>query len=157
MRVVHGILQFSGATCLLAGYLTMFVANDKKHGSQIAQDAGHGSASRLIRAHVWLGYITLAGVLLQVFVGLFKFVLKARKPRSKWAQWHGIAGAITFTSGILAAIMACAFMWLGEGATTKQEAVGATAIVLLVLLLFVTAADLVLGPKPKESQQQQSS
>lgn len=97
-------------------------------------------------AHVWLGYITLLGVLIQVVIGLFKFVLKARKPRSKWAQWHGIAGAVTFTSGILAAILACSYIWLGEG-SGKKAAVGITAIVLLVLLLIVTAADLVLGPK----------
>jgi len=105
-----------------------------------------------VKAHVWLGYLTLAGVLLQVVVGLFKFVLKARKPRSKWAQWHGIAGAVTFTFGIMAAVMACSFMWLGDESTPKEKAVGATAIVLLVLLLLVTAADLVLGPKPPPPQ-----
>lgn len=33
MRVVHGVLQFLAATCLLAGFLTMYVANDEMHRS----------------------------------------------------------------------------------------------------------------------------
>jgi len=144
-RVLHGVMQFISAVLMMCGYLVMFVHKENSDSSQIAR-----GESNLKQAHVWIGYITLVGILMQVVVGLFKFVLKARQPRNKWAQWHGLTGVLTYMLGIISVILAVSFVWVSK---KESKGVGAGVIVLLVLLMIVTIADLVLGPKQETNTQ----
>jgi hypothetical protein len=87
--------------CLVVGYLVAFTVHQANGVSHIA--AGQPA---IRQAHVWLGYVTLAGVVLQVLVGLYKYIVKTRD-NARTATWHGKLGPLVWLVGI---VTICAFV-----------------------------------------------
>lgn len=81
--------------CMI-GYLIHFTYNQANQISHFGTDAGTPTWKR---AHVWLGLITLTGLLLQASVGLFKFVIRTRDHQAIM-KWHGSLGLVVWLLGL---------------------------------------------------------
>lgn len=93
-RLLHGALQIFGAFFMLVAFLIVWNLHSLNGKSQI----GSG-ASVIKQVHIWLGYGAMALVLLQVVVGLYKYVVRTRD-NLPVATWHGKLGPLAWTLGI---------------------------------------------------------
>lgn len=84
-----------GAMCMVVGYLVAFTVHQAYGASHIA--AGQPTIRQV---HVWMGYITLGGVILQVVVGMHKYIVKTRD-NTRTATWHGKLGPFVWFLGVI--------------------------------------------------------
>lgn len=129
-RLVHGIIQLLAGLVALAGFLVAFVSNIDG-GAKAEFAIGEDPTTAM---HVWLGYLTLLGVLVQCVAGLFKVVLKARDAAATCAPWHGTAGPFIFLCGCVTACLGCS-LWFSNSDGVTGQGIGLIVGIVATLLL----------------------
>ena len=130
-RSRHGLIQTIAALFVLAGYACIFSAHAKKGQSQFALGDDE-TTSRIL--HVWIGYIVILGVLLQIAVGAFKYA-RLLSASVKTAKWHGKVGRWVYFFGICNVSIAVG-SWSGFDAGVQ--------VILYVFLVLITVGTLLL-------------
>ena len=88
-RILHGVLMASAFVFAVLGYVFIFVAHVRINESQIGLNTTWDRA-----LHVWLGYVLLTWLCLQVAAGILKVIPAGEQP--EWAvavlKLHGTSG-----------------------------------------------------------------
>lgn len=67
-RTIHGVLQLVGTVFCITGWLVIVCVNSTLGNSNVGADVRSG----VVSAHVWMGYITIATMVFQVCLGIWK-------------------------------------------------------------------------------------
>jgi hypothetical protein len=144
-RMYHGSLQFIAAACIIAGYFVAFAAN--LSGGAAGEFAIGDDALHVL--HVWLGYLTILGIIMQVIVGIYKMILKAQASPVTCAQWHGVVGPAIFALGLLTAMLGCSFWFTDENNNITGQ--GVCLILALLSVAGFTLAELFCCPAVRKT------
>ena len=88
-RVLHGVLMATAFAFAILGYIFIFVAHVRINESQIGLNTTWDRA-----LHVWLGYVALTWLCLQVSAGILKVIPAGDQP-----EWLGAALTVHGASG----------------------------------------------------------
>jgi len=88
-RVMHAVLMGSGFVFAVLGYVIIFVAHARINESQIGLNTTWDRA-----LHVWMGYVTLTWLCIQVSAGIFKVIPSDQQPAflQSLLKLHGTSG-----------------------------------------------------------------
>lgn len=139
-RVIHGGFNMLAAMFIAVGYLLHFTY------AQITNNSHFGMGELTWRkCHSILGLITVCGVMLQVVIGLYKFVVRTRDGESIM-KWHGYLGLLVWVCGLVN-IAVGFFGWFHI--EQKFTGVAVSMTVLLALLLATVLAVIYNDPERK--------
>jgi hypothetical protein len=147
-RALHGSCMFLGALLVIAGFLVAFTEHEANDMSQIA-----AHKPPLHKAHVWIGYITAALMIVLVVVGLYKILLYARDPANERHQrvtaflaWHGIFGRYAYVFGMLNICLGAALVF------ADQKVFLGLIIALISIIVLLAIFENSCGPKQASAQ-----
>lgn len=128
-RTVHGIIQLSAVCCLAIAALLAWMGNQARGHTQSAKEE-----PTLNRAHVWIGYVVLAGAVFIGIVGIHKYIVRVRDGKIT-ALWHGFAGPVVY-------LLAVSNVCVGTMMVIKEY--GSTGMAIAIMTVVCSVAVLVL-------------
>ena len=90
-----------------------------------------------------MGLVAIGVTLFQVFIGLYKFIVKIRDDRV-FASWHGTLGPVVWTILVVTASLGIFKVW-----GSKEGFTGTAAALLCCLLVFWLASLVLMFVPPK--------
>lgn len=136
-RKIHGFCQASGAALAVAGYFMTYQAHQDAGEALFAVSERFSEGETWLRlAHIFVGYVCLVGLLIQVVVGILKYRILVDDDDGNDGEWsiHELIGNAVFS---LANLNLLSGLWLW-----KEYSIAIRAIISLTLM-----TSLVFGPR----------
>jgi hypothetical protein len=143
-RLLHGIAQLGAFFAVVIGYLLHFNLSAAKGESHIASGDSYWR-----QAHVWMGLITVLGMLTQTSIGIYKYVVRTREGKAIY-KWHGYLGLGIWIGGCITIAIAFYGVFWADG-TRPGITIGAW--ILLALLVLFTCAVVFMDPSRRAVQE----
>jgi hypothetical protein len=154
-RKKHGILQVLSIFSVLAGYIVMFIhhfGSKKSNGTNKTIWEAHFGAGEppIVLLHVWLGYTLIILTVVNVIIGIQKYVTKSKTGKSI-AKWHGKLGLVIYLLGMFNIVVATIF-W-GQKKTRiswKSQTVNIVSFIVMVISMNISMRSISKAVDPKE-------